>query len=141
RRPGFAALNVANMLVNLAAFAVMLVGPFYLARIAGLPAVLLGVVLAAGPLAAMLGAWLGGWGVVRFGARPAVLTGAALTAAGLLMVAMWGARTPLPFLLAALAVQGVGVGLFTLAYTDVVTATMRREDRGVAGSLAMLTRT
>jgi MFS family permease len=41
----------------------------------------------------------------------------------------------------SLAVQGLGIGLFTLAYTDVVTATMRREDRGVAGSLTQVTRT
>jgi hypothetical protein len=48
---------------------------------------------------------------------------------------------PLAGLVVALAVQGLGLALFTLAYTDVVTATMRREDRGVAGSLTQLTRT
>ncbi|MBR0671420.1 MFS transporter [Roseomonas soli] len=141
RRPGFAALNLANMLVNLASFAVMLVGPFYLARIAGLPALWLGFVLAAAPLGGMLGSSLGGWAVARFGARPVVLAGAALTATGLLVVAFCGAATPIAAVVFAFALQGVGVGLFTLAYTDVVTATMRREDRGVAGSLAMLTRT
>lgn len=141
RRRGFAALNLANMLVNLASFAVMLVGPFYLARVAGLPAVLLGLVLAAAPLGGMLGSSLGGWAAGRFSARAVVLAGAALTSAGLLAVTQWGATTPAALLVAALAVQGVGVGLFTLAYADVVTATMRREDRGVAGSLTMLTRT
>ena len=141
RRPGFAALNLANMLVNLASFAVMLVGPFYLARVAGLPAVLLGLVLAAAPLGGMLGSWLGGWAAGRVSARALVLAGAALTSAGLLAVTQWGAATPAALLVAALAVQGVGVGLFTVAYADVVTAMMRREDRGVAGSLTMLTRT
>lgn len=141
RRPGFAALNLANMLVNFASFAVMLVGPFYLARIAGLPALWLGVVLAAAPLGGMLGSWLGGRAVGRVSARVVVLAGAALTSAGLLGVTQWGAATPAALLVTALAVQGIGVGLFTLAYADVVTATMRREDRGVAGSLTMLTRT
>ncbi|NMJ43541.1 MFS transporter [Roseomonas sp. JC162] len=141
RRPGFAALNLANAMVNFAAFAVMLVGPFYLVRVAGLSALALGVMLAASHGGAVLGASLGGWAVPRFGARDVVLTGAALTAAGLLGVATWGATTPLPILMGTLAVQGIGTGLFTLAYTDAVTATMRREDRGVAGSLTTLTRT
>lgn len=141
RRPGFAALNLANAMVNFAAFAVMLVGPFYLVRIAGLPALGLGVVLGTSHGGAMLGSALGGWAVGRFGARFAVLAGAALTAAGLFGIASWGPSTPVPLLMASLAVQGLGTGLFVLAYTDAVTATMRREDRGVAGSLTMLTRT
>ena len=141
RRPGFAAMNLANVLVNFAAFAVMLVGPFYLAHVAGLPAMLLGLVLAMSHGGAMFGAALAGFVVGRLGARRVVMAGAALTATGLLGVSAWGAATPLPLLMAVLAVQGGGTGLFTLAYTDAVTATMRREDRGVAGSLTMLTRT
>jgi hypothetical protein len=38
-------------------------------------------------------------------------------------------------------VQGVGLGLFQLAYADIVTAALPLGDRGVAGSLALLTRT
>ncbi|WP_170979555.1 MFS transporter [Roseomonas sp. HF4] len=141
RRPGFAALNLASTMVSFAAFAVMLVGPFYLARIAGLPALGLGLLLAASHGGAMAGAALGGRAVGRFGARAVVRAAAVLTAAGLLGVAGWGVGTPVALLAVALAVQGIGTGLFTLAYTDVVTGTMRREDRGVAGSLTMLTRT
>jgi MFS family permease len=141
RRPGFAALNLCNTVLGFAGFAVMLLVPFYLARIAGLPAALLGLVLATGPAGGMVGAWLGGRMVVRFGARAVLLAGAIVTASGLLAIAAWGAATSMPVLLVALVVQGIGVGLFTLAYTDSVTATMRREDRGVAGSLTMLTRT
>lgn len=141
RRPGFAAMNLANAVLSFAGFAVLLLVPFYLARIAGLPTVSLGLVLATGPAGGMLGAWLGGPAVIRFGARAVLLAGAAVTAAGLLAIAPWGAGTPVALLVAALVVQGVGVGLFTLAYTDSVTATMRRQDRGVAGSLTMLTRT
>ncbi|HWT08780.1 MAG TPA: MFS transporter [Roseomonas sp.] len=141
RRPGFAAMNLANAVLSFAGFSVLLLVPFYLARIAGLPTVALGLVLATGPAGGMLGAWLGGPAVIRFGARAVLVAGAAVTAAGLLAIAPWGAGTPVALLVAALVVQGVGVGLFTLAYTDSVTATMRREDRGVAGSLTMLTRT
>jgi len=38
-------------------------------------------------------------------------------------------------------VQGIGLGLFQLAYSDIVTATLPLRDRGVAGSLVLLTRT
>ncbi len=38
-------------------------------------------------------------------------------------------------------VQGFGQGLFQVAYFDIVTGTIPRQDRGVAGSLGMLTRT
>jgi hypothetical protein len=38
-------------------------------------------------------------------------------------------------------VQGVGLGLFQLAYSDIVTAALPLRDRGVAGSLVLLTRT
>ena len=41
----------------------------------------------------------------------------------------------------ALVAQGFGVGLFNVAYTDLVTATLPLKDRGVAGSLTMVTRT
>ena len=44
-------------------------------------------------------------------------------------------------LVVAMFVQGLGVGLFQVAYLDRVTAALSRGDRGVAGSLAMLTRT
>src|SRR5207253_649944 len=41
----------------------------------------------------------------------------------------------------SLLLQGVGLGLFQVAYADLVTATLPPEDRGVAGSLTILTRT
>ncbi len=138
RQPGFARLNLASLLVNLAGFAVMLLVPFYLARVAALPPAWLGLVLATGHLGAMLGSALGG----RLGGGPrCALAGALLAGLGLLSVGFWGAATPPALLVASLLAQGIGIGLFTLAYTDLVTATMRREDRGVAGSLALLTRT
>ena len=40
-----------------------------------------------------------------------------------------------------MVLQGFGVGLFQVAYFDIVTASIPRADRGVAGSLVMMTRT
>jgi len=141
RRPGFAALNLSNTVLTFSGFAVMLLVPFYLARIAGLEAGALGLLLATSPAGGMLGSWLGGRAVTRLGSRAMLVAGALLNAAGLLGISLWSSGTPLALLVAELVVQGIGLGLFTLAYTDQVTATMRREDRGVAGSLTVLTRT
>jgi hypothetical protein len=44
-------------------------------------------------------------------------------------------------LAAVLVVQGLGVGLFQVAYTDLLASTLPAADRGVAGGLAGLTRT
>ena len=141
RSRAFSGLNLANMLVNLAGFAVMLLVPFYLTRITALPAILAGLVLAMGPGGLMLGSAIGGWAMGRVDGRSVARIGTALAAAGLLMVGLWGAATPVAALMVALAIQGIGIGLFTLAYTDIVTATIPRANRGVAGSLSMLTRT
>lgn len=141
RRPGFAALNLANAILAFAGFAVMLLVPFYLSRIAGLEAASLGLVLAASPAGGVLGSWLGAKAVTRLGSRGVLMAGTVLNAVGLLGIVPWGAGTAVPLLVAALAVQGLGLGLFTLAYADRVTEVMRPEDRGVAGSLTMLTRT
>ncbi|WP_163564655.1 MFS transporter, partial [Klebsiella pneumoniae] len=37
--------------------------------------------------------------------------------------------------------QGFGVGLFQVAYFDIATTTLPKENRGVAGSLVLMTRT
>ncbi len=141
RLPGFAVLNAANVLANLAGFAVLLFVPYYLARIAALPTSLAGLVLAASPVGAMLGSVAGGWVLGRVPARPMAGLGIGLTGAGLGLMALWAEASPMGLLLAALLLHGAGLGLLQVSYTDIVTATLPRQDRGVAGSLAMMTRT
>ena len=41
----------------------------------------------------------------------------------------------------SMVVQGVGLGLFQVAYFDIVTAAIPARNRGVAGALGMATRT
>jgi hypothetical protein len=67
--------------------------------------------------------------------------GIGLTGAGLGLMALWAEASPMGLLLAALLLHGAGLGLLQVSYTDIVTATLPRQDRGVAGSLAMMTRT
>jgi MFS family permease len=51
-----------------------------------------------------------------------------------------GAAEQTIVILATLVLQGFGVGLFQVAYMDIVMRTLPRHQRGVAGSIAMLSR-
>jgi MFS family permease len=140
RAPGFALVNLGSVLVNLASFAVLLLVPYELARIAALPDALAGGVLAASGLGTAVGSPLGAALARRSGASAVTALGAVLAAAGLALVALGGTAS-LAILLLGLALQGLGLGLFQVAYMDIVTGTIAPGARGVAGSLALLTRT
>jgi len=60
--------------------------------------------------------------------------------AGIGYTALWDASTPVVVLGVTMLVAGLGIGLFQLAYTDVVVAALPPQDRGVAASLTNLTR-
>jgi MFS family permease len=89
--------------------------------------------LTGAPLSAVL--------VRRIGQRPTVFAGVAFVGLGLLPIAFTGIDTPVLLVAALLVLQGIGQGLLVVAYTDIVTATLPPRDRGVAGSLSLLTRT
>jgi MFS family permease len=116
RQPGFALLNLVSVLVNLAAFSVWLLVAYFLARV---------------PIYSLTG----------ISTRHLAIAGAAASGIGLLMLGAWTEQTPTWLRIAALAVQGIGLGLFQLGYSDIVTAALPLRDRGVAGSLVLLTRT
>jgi MFS family permease len=56
-------------------------------------------------------------------------------------IGMADAPANIPVLTGSMFLQGFGLGLFQVACFDISTATIPREDRGVAGSLVMMTRT
>ncbi len=140
RAPGFALVNLGSVLINLASFAVLLLVPYELARIAALPDWVAGGVLAASGLGTVAGSPFGAALARRFGAPAVTALGALLAAAGLALVAL-GGTARLAILLVGLPLQGFGLGLFQVAYMDIVTGTIAPGARGVAGSLALLTRT
>src|ERR1700693_3186548 len=73
--------------------------------------------------------------------RRLALLGAACMAVGQVLIGTVDTTPNIPLLAGAMALQGFGVGLFQVAYFDIVTASIPRADRGVAGSLVMMTRT
>src|ERR1043166_5964825 len=134
RLPGFAVLNLANVLINLAAFAVWLLVPFYLTRATDLPLAVSGAILATASVGMAVAAPVAGRIVGRVAAAHLALAGAVLVGLGLLLIATWQRGTPAAWLVATLLLQGAGHGVFQPAYTDIVTATIPPAHPGAAGT-------
>ncbi|MBL6615533.1 MAG: MFS transporter [Reyranella sp.] len=138
--PAFAVPNIMNALANLAGFSILLLTPYYLVNVLKLSALSTGLVLALAFAGSLTGAPLSAWLVARIGQRPTAFGGVALVGLGLLPLAFTGAATPVAVVAVLLVVEGIGQGLLTVSYIDIVTSTLPVRDRGVAGSLSQLTR-
>ena len=141
RDPGFAAINLVNVLLNLATFSVLLFVPYYFARFSVMPLPLAGAVLASGSVATALTSPIAGRLIARLPAERVAALGVLTVGSGLLLIGFWPAEISPAAMALTLPVQGFGVGLFQVSYTDLVMRSSPRADRGVAGSLSMLTRT
>jgi MFS family permease len=139
--PRFTIPNVLNALANLAGFAILLLTPYYLVNVLKLTPLGVGIVLAMAYGGSLTGAPLSAFLVRRIGQRPTVFAGVACVGLGLLPLGFTGIDTPVLVVATLLVLEGMGQGLLTVAYTDIVTATLPPRDRGVAGSLSLLTRT
>lgn len=141
RDADFALVNAAHAALNVAGFSVMLLVPFYLDRLGGLSVPASGLVLASSPLGIVLAAPLAGRLVAQAPPRLLALAGAAAMATAQFAIGMASDPPDLTVLCLSMFAQGFGLGLFQVAYFDIATATIPRENRGVAGSLVMVTRT
>jgi MFS family permease len=144
RDPDVLLSNLASVMVNLTGFAIPLLVPYYLARIGGFGAAAMGVLLATSTVGVLAASAIAPRVVHALGQRRAALLGTALVALGQLAIALWPLVPSLPSLVAlaaALLLHGAGFGLFQVSYSDLIIAALPRADRGVAGSLTMLTRT
>ncbi|HEY0182427.1 MAG TPA: MFS transporter [Rhodopila sp.] len=140
RDADFAVINVSNALVNLSAFSIMLLAPFYLARIPGLSLPAAGLILAASPVGTIVAAPMAGRLASGHKPRLIALIGTALSGAGLFGISLSGSVADIPVLVLSMFTQGIGMGLFQVAYFDIVTAAVPTRNRGVAGALGMATR-
>jgi len=141
RRRGFAVINLANATVYLTSFSVLLFVPYFFARFTVLPLPLAGAVLATGFVAMAAASPAAGWLSARLPADRVAPLGALLTGAGLFLIGGWRADTAPAAMILALALQGLGLAFFQVAYMEMVMAASPLAHRGVAGGLSMLTRT
>ena len=141
RRAAFSSVVVANMAVAFSGFAVMLIVPYFLARLTNLEVAVAGLVLACSPLGTAAVSTIAGRLIERLGARRTAAMAAASTALGLAGIGLWPAYPDTVLMIVPLLLAGAGMGLFQISSMDVITGTMRLQERGVAGSLAQVSRT
>ena len=141
RRPRFALLNGLNIVVSSASFTPLLFTPFFLTRYAGFDAATGGLALASGALGTTVAAALAGRLIQPLSGGVVTAIGAGLAGCGLFLVGQVDSASSLIVVIATLAVAGAGLGFFQTAYLDGVTAMLPPQERGVAGGLAMATRT
>lgn len=141
RNVDFAVMNILSIVVNFAAFSIMLLVPYYLTRARGLDAVSGGVVLALANIGTVFGSWFAGGATKRMAVGRVAMAGIALSLVGLAGIVLLAREASILPVAVALLIQGVGVGLFHVAYADLVLSGLPLADRGVAGSLSMVTRT
>jgi hypothetical protein len=141
RSRAFAAVNLASALMYLVTFSVLLFAPYFLVRYTALPLPLAGAVLATGFVMMAAASPFAGWLIGRIAAERIAPLGALSTGLGLFLIGGWQPDTPPEMMVVALALHGLGMGFFQVAYMEIVMAASPLAHRGVAGSLSMLTRT
>jgi len=141
RSAAFSVPNLAAVSVHFTGFIVFLLGPYLFVQELRLSAQMSGILLALGPAGAVLGSTLAARLVVRFGARRTAFAGMLLNLATVAVASGWNGATGLAAIGCWLALGGLGIGLFQVAYSDLVIAALPPEERGVASSLTNFTRT
>lgn len=134
-------INLRIVVINLAAFTVMLLAPFYLKEWRNLSDVSAGTVLFFYPFgfaaAALLSRSIGN----RIAASNQAQFGTLLVILGLYTVGVWDEESTVPVMGLSLLSVGLGLGLFHFAYAHIVTGAFPPAAAGVAGSLIELART
>ena len=141
RIPSFAAANIAHVLMNVGAFMIFLLTPYYLVRIMGADTAVAGLFLAVSPLGMIAASPIAGH-LLRFtGSFRLGIAGLALLGGSLAGVAALPVEAGAAALVVVLLAHGCGQGLFQVANIDFVMGSIPRTRQGVAGSLNMVTRT
>ena len=139
--PPFIWINVISIMVQMGSFTIPLLAPYYLSNVAHWGPAETGAVLAVWASGTLIGSALAARIALRIGTNRAALIAGWLCATGLAMSALWPLDVALPLLFGAVFIQGAGLGLFQVSYSDWVVRTLPVQARGVAGGLTVFTRT
>jgi len=131
----FAASATSAFLNYLCVYSVTFVIPFLLIQGRGLDTQHAGVILTAQPLVMAIVAPISGTLSDRLGTRGPAILGMAILALGLLFLAWTTAHAPLTTIAAALAVVGLGVGIFVSPNNSALMGAAPRERQGIAAGV------
>ena len=129
-----------SALVATVMMATLVAGPFYLARAFGFDAALVGLAMAAGPVAAALSGVPAGRLTDRYGARRSIVAGLIGMGGGTLALAVMPLGFGLAGYLAPMVAITVGYALFQAANNSAVMADAAPDQRGVVSGLLNLAR-
>ena len=141
RNIDFWLINLAAVVVQFASFAVPLITPYFLVRVAGWEAPAVGALMAAWAIGSLAGSSSASGVINRLGSLRSAFVAMLGVIVGLGAIACWGSTPSIALMAGSLLMHGAGLGLFQVAYTDIVIAALPINARGVAGSLTMVTRT
>jgi MFS family permease len=130
-----------SALANWAQFAVWLLVPYYLVGVLGLPAALAGLLFMLTPLGTAVMSPLAGRITDRAGPRLPITLGLTAEAVGLILISRLDATSSWPVVGAALALVGLGLGLFQVPNLTQVMLAFPAARQGAAGGLAFMSRT
>lgn len=133
---GFVVFNLTSVVVHFVGFAVPLLAPFYLARIGGFSAAVMGLLLAAAAVGMFVGSAVAPRVIRSSGQQRAALFAVAWVVLAQWTIGQWPLTLPMPtlvLLVVGLLMHGIGIGLFNVSYTDNVLAALPARDHGVGG--------
>ena len=137
----FSASVLAAYLCYAASASVSFLIPFYLLSAAGYSATQAGLVMMAVPFGMMALTGLSGYLSDKVGARLPATVGMALMTVGICLLGSVCLADGAGFLVAHLALVGVGVGLFTAPNNSAIMGSVPKGRQGVAGALLAAART
>jgi len=137
----FICVNALSAVIQFSTFSLPLLIPYYLANVELWRIEKIGFLLSTWALGTLVGSWSVDQLTIKLSIHFIAYIGAWLTAISLFFIALCSTNTKLDFIFLAVMIQGFGLGLFQVAYSDVVIKSLPLKARGIAGGITVMTRT
>ncbi|MAZ98207.1 MAG: hypothetical protein CMM39_02115 [Rhodospirillaceae bacterium] len=137
----FVIINLASCLLYSMTFSVILIIPFLLYKTSTISTNEAGFILSVGFIGASLAGLISGRLIGALKSNYISFLGILITGIGLSLIGYTDPSTGLFWMILAISLQGIGTGLFQSSYLFIVTGLLPVSQRGVSGSIVMLTRT
>ena len=141
RNINFVVINIASCLLYSATFSVILIIPFFLYKSANISTNEAGFILSIGFIGTSIAGLISGKLIGKFKSNHMSFSGILITGIGLCLIGYADPSVNLYWMIPAIFLQGIGTGLFQSSYLFTVTGLLPVSQRGVSGSIVMLTRT